>query len=340
MGLKALAASAVQRRSRACRWAWLALAFSGLLSGQAAAGKREEQLMAQRASAELKASLALAPPPASQIKALIQQERFAEFEALSRQYEEKFKTDPRYESPLIALYSALNETDDRLREQLDKWVARRPSYISYGARGIYKKNHGYAVRGSAATRDTPPAQMQRMKQLHDEAIADLLAAIKDNARFAPAYVALISINRGAGDTASAERAVNEAVRWIPETYYVRHAYLRALHPRWGGDFSLMQAYANSLDQAVRLNPRIWSLKAEVPAELGYEAWLSGDHAQAVRYYTEALAFGDRLEFLRNRGQAHMSARQYPAARRDFSRYLEYIEDPEIDRLLKRLAGMP
>ena len=81
---------------------------------------------------------------------------------------------------------------------------------------------------------------------------------------------------------------------------------------------MMQAYANSLDQAVRLNPRIWSLRAEVPAELGYSAWLSRDYPEAIKYYTEALRFGDRLEFLKNRGRIFMTTKQYAAARRDFS----------------------
>lgn len=179
-----------------------------------------------------------------------------------------------------------------------------------------------------------------MRELHSEAIPDLLAAIRENGRFAPAYVALINIARAAGDTMSAERALNEAVRWIPESYYVRHAYMTALHPKWGGDYSMMQAYANSLDQAARLNARVWSLRAEVPAQLGYSAWVSRDYAEAIKYYTEALHHGDRLEFLKNRGTIYLTLKQYPAARRDFARYLKYSRsDGEVNRWINALDAM-
>ena len=311
-------------------------------SSLAAAGSsvRKDQVMAQRVSAELKAALSLEVMPRQELNTLILQERFSEFEALSRQYEEKFKTDPKYEASLIRLYASLNVENDLLLQKLDIWVAQRPSHISHGARGIHKKYRGYAARGHRYRQDTPPSQFERMMKLHREAITDLLAALKENGRFAPAYVALIDIVRGSGDSMSAERALAEAVHWIPETYYVRHAYLVALHPRWGGNYSLMQAYANSLDEAARLNARIWSLKAEVPAELGYDAWLSRDYPQAIKYYTEALSFGDRLEFLKNRGKIFMSTKQYAAARNDFARYLEYSpSDAEVNRLIRSLDGV-
>lgn len=308
--------------------------------GAADTSAREKKTMAKRVSAELKAALSLEVMPGRQINALILEERFVELEALSMQYEEKFKTDPKYEASLIRLYGALDVENDLLLKKLDTWVAKRPSHISYGARGIHKMYRGYSARGHRFMKDTPPSQIERMMKLHREAITDLLAAIKENGRFAPAYVALIDIIRGSGDSMSAERALTEAVRWIPETYYVRHAYLVALHPRWGGNYSLMQAYANSLDEAARLNPRIWSLKAEVPAELGHSAWLTGDYPQAIKYYTEALRFGDRLEFLKTRGKVFIATRQYAAARNDFARYLDYSpSDAEVNRLVRSLDGV-
>lgn len=323
-------------RSIAC------LAFVVLLgSPLAGAGSaREEQAMARRVSAELKGALSLELKPASELNALIMQERFAEFEELSKAYEEKFKTDPKYESALVKLYGSMNVRSDWLLDKLDKWVATRPSYISYGARGLYRESRGFKERGTKFSKDTSDEQIARMREFHREAIPDLLAAIKENRRFAPAYVALIHISRAGGDTMSAERALNEAVRWIPESYYVRHAYMTALNPKWGGDYSMMQAYANSLDQAARLNPRIWSLRAEVPAQLGLSAWNSRDYPEAIKYYTEALRYGDRLEFLKNRGSIYLTLKQYAAARRDFARYLEYSRsDDDVNRWINALDAM-
>ena len=304
-----------------------------------AGGPREQQdPMAKRASSELRAALSF-QVDGNQVRALIRQQRFAEFEALSREYEEKFRTHPKYESVLVKIYGAFDGRDNLL-PQLDAWVATRPSYAAHAARGIYRTNRGLRERGSEYARNTPAEKMQAMQKLHRQAIADLLAALKENGRLAPAYVALIKIQRGLGDTESAERTLNEAVRQMPETYYVRHAYLGALRPRWGGDYSLMQTYTTTLDAAAVRNPRIWSLKGEFAAELGYSAWLSDDYAQAIRYYSEALRFGDRLEFLRNRGRVYWTLRDYARAKADFARYLEYSpEDPEVTGWMKRLEGV-
>jgi len=276
---------------------------------------------------------------ASQVRALILQKRFAEFEALSRQYEEKFRTEPKYESALVKLYGALNSNDDLL-PQLDAWVATRPSYASHAARGIYRMHRGNHVRGGEYARDTPPEKMQSMLKLHRQAIPDLLAALRENGRLTPAYVALISIQSATGDTQSAERTLNEAVRRMPETYYVRFAYLSALHPRWGGDYSLMQTYAATLDAAAVRNPRIWSLNAEVAAELGHSASDSRDYAQAIRYYSEALRYGDRLAFLKERGRLYWTVGDCARAQADFARYLEYSpSDAEVRGWMKRLSSV-
>ncbi|MES3000953.1 MAG: hypothetical protein V4787_09685 [Pseudomonadota bacterium] len=300
---------------------------------------REERLMAQRVSSELKAALVLATAQGRDYGRLIRQERFAEFEALAIEYEAKFRTDPRYETVLVTMYGSLDVGDDAFLHKLDTWVAKRPSHISHGARGIHLKYRGFIARGSDFSSETAPEKMQRMRELHQQAIPDLLAALKENGRFAPAYIALIDISRATGDTAGAERALLRAVRLIPQTYYVRYAYLSALNPRWGGDYSLMQTYADTLDHAAALNPRIWSLKAEVPAELGRRAKASQDPAQAIRYYTEALRFGDRLEFLLSRGQMYMAVQDYARARADFAKYLEYSASPQVSRLLKNMDGL-
>jgi tetratricopeptide (TPR) repeat protein len=304
-----------------------------------AGGARDERVMAQRVSAELKAALVLSAAQWRDYIGLIRQERFAEFEAYSLAYEEKFKTDPKYETVLITMYGSLEVDDDALLKKLNTWVAKRPSHISHAARGIYMKARGFYARGSDYSSETAPEKMQRMAQLHRQAIPDLLAAVKENGRFAPAYIALIDISRAVGDTRSAERVHMEAVRLIPQAYYVRYAFLTALNPRWGGDYALMQAYADSLDQAAALNPRIWSLKAEVSAEMGHRARAANDPAQAIKYFTEALRFGDRLEFLWNRGRMYMAVKDYDRARADFAKYVEYSASPEVIKMMRSMDGM-
>jgi hypothetical protein len=101
-----------------------------------AAGAGDERVMAQRVSAELKAALVLSAAQWRDYIGLIRQERFAEFEAYSLAYEEKFKTDPKYETVLITMYGSLEVDDDALLKKLNTWVAKRPSHISHAERGI------------------------------------------------------------------------------------------------------------------------------------------------------------------------------------------------------------
>ena len=291
--------------------------------------------MAKRVTAELKAIRSLDMPTVSEISELILQEKFLSFEALSKKYEKEFQQDPRYESPLTKLYEAIDGNNLQILPKLDKWVESRPSYISYSARGIYKMSRGYKIRGENSVSETPKINILKMEAIHGEAKHDLLIAIKTNNRFPPAYIGLINVERASGNGDDCKRIAIDANRLIPESYYIRFAYLQTLEPRWGGSYSAMLAYTNNIDAALtKLNPRIWGLKAEVPAERGFTAWLDNDYTQAIKYYSEALRYGDRMEFLKNRGKIYMSSGQYELALNDFSRYLNFDKsNEEVNRYI-------
>lgn len=178
-----------------------------------------------------------------------------------------------------------------------------------------------------------------MTRLHQEARGDLLTAIEQNSRLTPAYCALILIEKASGNTDNARNILDTAVRSIPETYYVRYIYLTSLHPKWGGSYEQMQAYADTLDSDALVNPRLWSLKGEVPAERGFIAMLNNEYTQAINYYTEALSYGERMSFLKNRGQMYMESRQNDLALKDFRRYRQYdSSDKEVNGWIDYLAA--
>jgi len=299
--------------------------------------------MAARATYALKAAMDLnrgdMVKNLSEITNLILQGNFTEFERRSKQYEQRFLKDPLYESPLCKLYNSLDYTDSRLLEKLDDWVRKRPSYASHAARGVYKVNLGYHIRGGEYIRDTPPENIAEMKRLHTEAKKDLLAAINANKRLSPVYCSLIRIARASGGIVDSESILASAVRSIPETYYIRYEYLRSSEPRWGGSYRQMQEYADSLDNEALRNPRIWSLKGEIAAERGFTARLDKDYGQAIQYYTEALSYGDRLSFLKIRGYLYMIIGQDELALSDFTRSNEFgIYDKEIEGYIADLKN--
>ena len=278
---------------------------------------------AQLASQALLAAQQLDLPATDEVTALIAGQHFADFEERSRRYENAFTTDPAYESPLQKLYAAICASDPEVAAALDKWVHERPSYRSYAARGIYEMNLGYRQRGEKFIKDTPAGDLRRMEQSFGRARVDLTAALKLNPKFTPAYTALILIAQGNGERDEAQRVERQATREVPSTYYVRYTYIMTLRPEWGGSYAAMRAYAASVNGAARLNPRIWSLQGDEWSQRGKHAWQQGDERRAVEYYSNALLYGDRLEFLENRGFLYVNTRQYELALRDFDRYREY-----------------
>lgn len=326
---------------------WTRVAVTIALGASATLGAAQnptrDSEMSKQVSSELKAVLSLTVVSPEEVNYLILQEKFEEFENRSRLYEKEFQNSPRYESPLMKMYEALDANNGLLLPKLNKWVDTRPSYISYGARGTYKVRRGYAIRGKNYIRDTPEQDVARMEALHKEAKDDLQIAIKGNNRFAPAYCALIDIERASGSLEKAKEIAELAVRSIPETYYVRQHFMVSLWPRWGGSYELMDAYAKNVQNAASLNPRLWGLKADAPAQRGYDAMRSGKDAQAIDYYTEALSYGDRLEYLKQRGKLFMRTKNFAAAGRDYSQYLQYDRnDPEINQSMlyvNKLLGM-
>jgi tetratricopeptide (TPR) repeat protein len=312
------------------------LLFTDMVSSSYA----ERQSMAARATAALNAVRKLDNPDVNEVTNLILQGKYKEFEKRSKYYERKFLKDPLYESPLVKLYCALDYRNSLLLEKLDKWVKNRPSYISYGARGVYKVNRGYFIRGKKYISETPPENILKMELIHEEARSDLESAINENKRFAPAYCALMQIEEASGNIGGLKSILDDAIRSIPETYYIRYTYLTALHPRWGGSYELMQEYASGISKEALINPRIWSLKGEVPAERGYTALLNKDYNKAIQYYTEALSYGERMSFLKYRGRMFMKVKKYDMALQDFMRYTKYDEsDKEVNDYIKYLNGI-
>ena len=287
---------------------------------------------AARASEALKAALKLECFCGKEVTKLLLEQRFEEFESRSTRYEHQFELEPLWEKPLSKLYSGIDGGNAELREKLDKWVQLRPSYMAYTARGAYEVNLAYEQRGSRYIQETPAENLAKMSASLAKAQEDLDRALAANAAFVPAYIELLAVAQAMGDVESAAAIEKRATSRVPTTYYVRYSYLVNLRPRWGGSYELMTAYEEGLTSAARLNPRIWSLKGESWAERGYTARLDRDERGAIKFYTKALEYGDRLEFLKARGTLYLDSHQYDLALKDFTRFREYdATDDEVNR---------
>jgi tetratricopeptide (TPR) repeat protein len=288
--------------------------------------------MAVRASSALMQALSVELPTLAEISALLGNDRFEELERKIKDAEQAFARDAAYERGLVGLYEEIGRCDAKLAEKLDKWVNERPTYMSLTARGVYEVCRGYRLRGDKFANETPAESFKQMDAAFAKATPDLEKAVAQNPKFIPAYIALLEIAQSSGSSAGARAIEKRATAAIPGTYYVRHTYLTILQPRRGGSYSEMEVYEGSLADAAAENPRIWSLRGESWADRGKTAWENYQGADAVKFYSKALEFGDRLEFLKARGSLYINLGQYDSALRDREHYREYdSKDEEVNQ---------
>lgn len=313
---------------------WLTLLLVPLLLiGRGALAEAPDPDMARKATQALIEARSLGAVP--QFKQLISEDQFEAAEALSRQYEQAFLSNPAYESPLVKMYADLGREDEGLLPHLNKWVETRPSYVSYSARASFFVYKGYQIRGVKFSSETPPEQMRQMAQWHERARQDLKQALQADKPFVPMYMALLDVDRAVCNTDDERAMLARAVQALPSTYYIRSLHMFLLQPRWCGSHAEMADYANSQADAAKLNPRVWSLQSNVLADLGKIARLRGDRAKGIAYYTQALAYGDRLEFLDARASMYQSLGQYDLALADLQRMMAI--DPSDASLRTRMA---
>jgi tetratricopeptide (TPR) repeat protein len=304
-----------------------------LLIGQVALATPSDLERAQLATQGLIEARNLGAVP--QFSQLISEDQFEAAEALSKRYEQAFQKNVAYESPLVKMYGDLGAQDEHLLPHLNKWVETRPSYTSYSARGSYYAYKGFQIRGADFATRTPPEQMTRMHELHALGRQDLNLALTKNAAFVPTYMALLDIERASCNRKDVDALARKAVAAVPSTYYLRSAYMNALQPRRCGSLDEMGNYAKSQAQAADLNPRVWSLQGNVFADQGSQARHDRDYLKAIAYYTKALEYGGRLDFLDARASMYQSLRLYDQAQADLQQMINI--DPGDASLRRRMT---
>lgn len=266
-----------------------------------------------------------------EITNLILEDRCDDFEARSKEYETNFAADPLYEAPLLKLYESIDSNNPELSERLDTWVKTRGSYAAVTARAMFRIGRIGLLRGSKSDAQLLPEELAAINRYRVGATSDVHRAIAENKGFVPAYYALLLIDRSVGNAETTRNDYARAIGVTPESYFLRHVYLSTLTPKRGGSYKLMYEFTKDIAKLAELNPRLWSLKGDISEEKAKTAWQASELATALRYYNEAMTFGDRLSVLKNRGRLYYSIKDYQSALRDFTTYQEYdFHDQEVN----------
>ena len=282
--------------------------------------KEIKATMPDRASAALKTALSLEDSKSDDIKELFLEGRYSDIENLVSEYSEKMKSNPLYESPLIKVFNKLAEINvdqEIMLEGLDKWTSSRPSAISFTASGGYKVLQAHKVRGTDLIDDTPPEAIHEMQFLLSSAKEDLIKSLVYNNKFSPTYAFLIHKEQLSGSLVEASKFHDTGIQTMPDSYYIREAYMQALQPSWLGSYAQMEAYTATLDQAPLLNPRIWSLKGFPDLVRGDSALINGDNTLGLSFLTRSLSYGERVVTRLKRARLYSELGSYDLALADY-----------------------
>lgn len=259
---------------------------------------------------------------------LLKAGQFSEAEQLFKRREKEWADDPVMAISFDNLLYATDVRDPGYLDVLDRWVAERPSYLSFTVRGNQRLARGYELRGTASISETTERSLLLMQVMHRNAVSDFREAIALKPDFAAPYTGIVSAMK-ANDGSSLDMlgVLGQITQKRPYNFSTREAYLFALTPRWGGSIEQMQGFVESLDPYVRGNSQLWLLRGYVYKEIGnilLQQKTETSAQQALDAFNEALSFGTSVQFLYGRGWAHTQLKMYDAAMVDFDRCLALV----------------
>lgn len=167
-----------------------------------------------------------------------------------------------------------------------------------------------------------------MAEMHEQGRKDALRALAINSKFVPAYLSLLDIERAGGTLENSARIAEIGTSQLPQSYYVRIAFMQALLPRWGGSYEAMNFYASKEQAHLGKSARIYALLGEVPADKARILSRQGEHQKAIDAATEALSYGERMAHLELRAKAYVALGLFDLAAIDFRRMVAI--DPADD----------
>ncbi|MBJ6800308.1 rhomboid family intramembrane serine protease [Geomonas propionica] len=290
---------------------------------------------ALQANSALKSCFDKGKPDAVQIRGLLAAHDFKNLEKLYEGYLDQYRKDVSYEIYLHEAYQLFSPEHGIAAEDFDVWVATTGSPVAYAARGTYKAEQGFLVRGTKYIDETPQSNLDQMQRLHDDATTDLQTALAANPLLMPAYSSLLRMAKTSNMSFSPKQIVDQAVNADKRAYAVRFEYIVSLEPRWGGSYGEMSDFATSATKYSNLNPRLWCLLGAVESDRADDLYRSGEFASAIRRYTKALKYGDRTSLLKYRAGCYFELYKKAEAIADYRKALYY--DPTDEKAQVELA---
>lgn len=267
------------------------------------------------------------------LEALIQQKNFNELEKLLANIENNYKKEPSvYEGNLIRSFESFAHIDNKNYEMtlvnFNQWVTAKKSYFAYAARGYYILGEASRYRGQNYISQTSKENLSKARALWNLALDDLRISIKLNPEFIPAYDQILQISRSNGDSVLEKETIAKVLKLAPQSYYIRSNYVEFLQPKWGGTYEEANKFIQDAQIYGSRNPQIWRLRGFVASAQAYQYQLDGNFTEAIKMYSEALKYGDRLYWLSNQAFNYYRLANFDAAIENVKRITNYLPNEE------------
>lgn len=261
---------------------------------------------------------------------LLQQEKFAELDALLESLQRDFEKDFLKETVLEEAFSAFSAYDAAMENRIHKWVQQFPqSYSALLARASYFESRAWASRGTRWAKETSSTQFEHMELNLNRAGQDVTSALKLKGELIVGFDLLISIEMVAPNSGNDRSLVDRALANWPNSFLIRKAYLHFLTPRWGGSYNEMQAFADEAQTYAHANPRLKFLHGFIYVDQGDMLSHDKHFEQAIQAHTRALSYGDYWLFRFERAETYWRMDRYAEALEDVSRAIAlYPQDAE------------
>jgi tetratricopeptide (TPR) repeat protein len=231
---------------------------------------------------------------ASKLMKSIKTQDFSAVESVFAYIQSAVEKDFRNEYLVLDAYQVFTPYCKGLPAFLEKWRELYPQSANPWA-GLAKYYHitGWEIRGGNWTCNTPPDQLEIMKQLFDSSLICIDSALKINPKQFICYPILIDMTGTAGYQKRQFEAFKSAIEAYPYCFMTWATYIEGLEPRWGGSYDIMQRVIGWSVPFQECNPRLKTLQGLIYYDLGNT---SHDYNEAAGYYTKALQYGKLAKF--------------------------------------------
>lgn len=161
---------------------------------------------------------------------------------------------------LYRQYQPFADSSVRIGRLTERWLRHAPeSAHARLARGLHLYRSGTEARGTELVRNTPAADLKRMRVLLKQSIDLLESALDIEPRLLPALHCLIDIGKFLGDRSLIEDAFERGLIQDPASFYLRSRHLFAHQPEWGGSLERIDELAQQGQEHLDSNPRLANL---------------------------------------------------------------------------------